>query len=120
MFPGGPGFSGDYMRPDAELFADELQSFVIDLHGSGESKPTSSPEGYTPTGHARFYEEVRLALDLDRVVVFGHSFGATTGLTYCALSPRRRLNACRPQEVGSAQNSTRSLPRRPGSRWKPP
>jgi pimeloyl-ACP methyl ester carboxylesterase len=73
------------MRPDAELFADQLQSFLIDPHGSGESTPPSKPEGYTPAGHAQFYEEVRQALGLDRVVVFGHSFGASTALTYCAL-----------------------------------
>jgi len=40
-----------------------------------------------PRGHARFYEEVRQALALPEVVVLGHSFGATTALTYAALYP---------------------------------
>lgn len=87
MFPGGPGFAADYMRPDAELLADGLQSFLIDPHGSGQSTPPVDPGDYTPEGHARFYEEVRRALGLRKVIVLGHSFGAITGLVYCALFP---------------------------------
>lgn len=48
----------------------------------------ASPDGYSPEGHARFYEEVRQALALPEVVVLGHSFGATTALTYAALYPQ--------------------------------
>jgi proline iminopeptidase len=89
MFPGGPGFAADYMRPDAELVADQLQSFLIDPHGSGRSSPPADPSGYTPEGYARFYEDVREALGLEKVVVVGHSFGAITGLVYSALFPER-------------------------------
>jgi proline iminopeptidase len=87
MLPGGPGFAASYMRPDAELFAGELQSFLIDPHGSGESSPPPDAAAYSPEGHARFYEEVRRGLGLDSVCVMGHSFGATTALTYAALYP---------------------------------
>jgi pimeloyl-ACP methyl ester carboxylesterase len=87
MLPGGPGFAAAYMRGDAELFADTLQSFLIDPHGSGDSTAPKDPADYSPEGHARFYEEVRQALGLDRVVVLGHSFGGTTALTYIALFP---------------------------------
>lgn len=88
MLPGGPGFAASYMRPDAELFADSLQSFLIDPHGSGASTPPAAPSDYSPEGHARFYDDVRQALGLDSVGVLGHSFGATTALTYAALFPR--------------------------------
>lgn len=87
MLPGGPGFAAGYMRGDAELFADVLRSHLIDPHGSGGSTPPANPSDYSPEGHARFYEEVRQALGLGPVVVFGHSFGATTALTYSALYP---------------------------------
>ena len=87
MFPGGPGFAAAYMRGDAMLFADRLQSFLIDPHGSGASTPPKHPADYSPEGHARFYDEVRQALRLESPVVFGHSFGATTALTYAALYP---------------------------------
>jgi proline iminopeptidase len=87
MLPGGPGFAASYMRLDAELFADVLQSFLIDPHGSGASSPPPDSAAYSPEGHARFYEEVRRSLGLDKVCVLGHSFGATTALTYSALYP---------------------------------
>ncbi len=88
MFAGGPGFSAAYMNGDAELLSEELCSYLIDPHGSGSSTPPADPAGYSPEGHARFYEEVRQALALPDVVVLGHSFGATTALTYAALYPR--------------------------------
>ncbi|MBI3648136.1 MAG: alpha/beta hydrolase [Actinobacteria bacterium] len=87
MFPGGPGFAASYMRSDAELFADVLRSYLIDPHGSGGSTPPADPKDYSPEGHARFYDKVRRALGIERVIVLGHSFGATTALTYAALFP---------------------------------
>ena len=88
MFAGGPGFAASYMTGDAELLADTLQSYLIDPHGSGSSTPPADPADYSPEGHARFYEEARQALGLPRTVVLGHSFGATTALTYAALFPQ--------------------------------
>lgn len=88
MFAGGPGFSAAYMNGDAGLLSDVLRCYLIDPHGSGSSTPPASPADYSPEGHARFYEEVRQALALPAVVVLGHSFGATTALTYAALYPR--------------------------------
>jgi proline iminopeptidase len=93
MFPGGPGLAGAYMRGDAALFADVLRSYLLDPHGSGGSTPPEDHAQYSPEGHARFYEETRSALGLGPVVVFGHSFGATTALTYAAMYPES-VQAC--------------------------
>jgi proline iminopeptidase len=87
MLAGGPGFSASYMNGDAELLSDVLCSYLVDPHGSGSSTPPADAADYSPEGHARFYEEVRQALALPKVVVLGHSFGATTALTYAALFP---------------------------------
>jgi proline iminopeptidase len=87
MFAGGPGFAAGYMRATAELFADVLQSHLIDPHGSGGSTPPPDPADYSPQGHAQFYEDVRVALGLSEVTVFGHSFGGTTALTFAARYP---------------------------------
>lgn len=87
LLPGGPGFAGTYMRSTAELFAEVLQSYLIDPHGSGGSSPPADLADYSPEGHARFYEEVRSALGLRSVTLFGHSFGAATALAYAALYP---------------------------------
>jgi proline iminopeptidase len=64
-----------------------LQSYLSDPHGSGRSTPPGDPTAYSPEGHAAFYEEVRRALGLHEVLLVGHSFGATTALTYSALFP---------------------------------
>lgn len=87
MFPGGPGFAAAYMRGDAELFADTLERVLIDPDGSGASTPPADPADYSSEGHARFYDEARDAFGLETVCVIGHSFGATTALTYAALFP---------------------------------
>jgi proline iminopeptidase len=76
------------MNGDAELLSDVLCSYLIDPHGSGSSTPPGDAADYSPEGHARFYEQVRQALALPEVVVLGHSFGATTALTYAALFPQ--------------------------------
>jgi pimeloyl-ACP methyl ester carboxylesterase len=106
MLPGGPGFASGYMRATANLFADVLQSHLIDPHGSGGSTPPADPADYSPEGHARFYEEVRAALGLGQITVFGHSFGATTALTYAALYPEavERCIAVAPFGVGTEQD----------------
>jgi proline iminopeptidase len=103
MLPGGPGFSSAYMRGTALLFDDVLESHLIDPHGSGGSTSPSDPADYSPEGHVRFYEEVRAALGLGRVTVFGHSFGATTALTWAALHPDavERCVAVAPFGVGT-------------------
>ena len=129
MFPGGPGFGAQYMRGDAELFADTLQSYLVDPHGSGRSTPPSSPSGYSPEGHAAFYEDVRRALGLDIVLVFGHSFGATTALAYSALYPEAVVGcvAVAPfgigwesganEAEGAAAEVERGLARHAGAAW---
>ena len=86
-FVGGPGLAARLMRPDAELFAERFTCYLIDPHGSGGSTPPRDETAYDPVGHARFYDEVRRALDLGPVSVYGVSFGGTVALTYAALFP---------------------------------
>jgi proline iminopeptidase len=131
MFPGGPGFAAAYMRADAELFADTLESFLIDPHGSRGSTSPIEASSYSPEGHAAFYDEVRRALGLDRVTILGHSFGATTALAYSALFPEK-VDACvavapfgigpdsGAAEAGAAgEEFERSLARHAGAAWYP-
>jgi proline iminopeptidase len=131
MFPGGPGFGAGYMRGDATLFAGELKSYLIDPHGSGRSTPPWDPSHYSLAGHAAFYEDVRSALGLEEVVLVGHSFGASTALTYSALFPEvvaacvavgamgvgREADAGRDPAV--EEEYERSLGRHAGAGWYP-
>jgi proline iminopeptidase len=128
MLPGGPGFASAYMRGDAELFRGSLRSHLIDPHGSGGSTPPADPGDYSSEGHARFYEEVRRALGLGPVVVFGHSFGATTALTYSAMYPDA-IRACvavaafglgpDTEDEAVAEEAEAMLERHAGADWFP-
>ena len=86
-FPGGPGYGANLLRDDAALLADRFAVHLIDPHGSGGSTAPADPSAYDHIGHARFYEEVRQALGLERPSVMGHSFGSIVALTYAALFP---------------------------------
>jgi proline iminopeptidase len=86
-FPGGPGYGAGLLRDDAAPLRDRFAVHLIDPHGSGGSTPPSKPSAYDHIGHARFYEEVRQALGLERPSVMGHSFGSIVALTYAALFP---------------------------------
>jgi proline iminopeptidase len=86
-FQGGPGFSAALLRPDAELLADKFSVYLIDPAGSGGSTPPSDPSQYDHIGHARFYDEVRHALDVATATIMGISFGGIVALTYASLYP---------------------------------
>jgi proline iminopeptidase len=86
-FQGGPGFSASLLRDDAGLLGDRFAVYLIDPHGSGGSTPPADPARYDHIGHARFYDDVRRVLGLERVSVMGISFGSLVALTYAALFP---------------------------------
>lgn len=86
-FQGGPGFSAALLRPDAELLADDFSVYLIDPAGSGGSTPPSDPSQYDHIGHARFYDEVRQALDVATATIMGISFGGIVALTYASVYP---------------------------------
>jgi proline iminopeptidase len=131
MLPGGPGLAAGYMRSTAELFSDTWRSYLIDPHGSGGSTPPADPAQYSPAGHVEFYEQVREALGLPALTVVGHSFGATTTITYAALRTQAvtRAIALAPLGVGTetdeaeggeaAAEMERALSRHAGSEWYP-
>jgi proline iminopeptidase len=86
-FQGGPGFSAALLRQDAQLLADHFAVYLIDPAGSGGSTPPSDPSQYDHIGHARFYEEVRQALEIGPATIMGISFGGIVALTYASLYP---------------------------------
>lgn len=86
-FQGGPGFSASLLRDDAGLLDDRFAVYLIDPHGVGGSTPPSDPSMYDHLGHARFYDEVRRALGIERATIMGISFGSMVALTYAALFP---------------------------------
>jgi pimeloyl-ACP methyl ester carboxylesterase len=127
-FQGGPGFSAALLRQDAELLADRYAVHLIDPAGSGGSTPPADPAQYDHLGHARFYDEVRLALGVGPAVIMGISFGGIVALTYAALFPEatRRCICVASRVVGEEIESEeasaemqRFLARHSGQPWYP-
>jgi pimeloyl-ACP methyl ester carboxylesterase len=125
-FPGGPGYSANLLRDDAELLSDRFAVHLIDPHGSGGSTPPADPSAYDHLGHARFYEAVRRALGIERITVMGISFGSLVALTYSALFPdcAARCIAIAARAVGEDEQGAdaeeemeRMLARHAGARW---
>jgi proline iminopeptidase len=86
-FQGGPGLSAVPLRDDARLLSDRFAVHLIEPHGLGGSTAPADPSLYDDVGHARFYDEVRRALGLERATIMGLSFGGTVALCYAALFP---------------------------------
>lgn len=125
-FQGGPGLSAVPLRDDALLLSDRFAVHLIEPHGLGGSTAPSDPSLYGHVGHARFYDEVRRALGLERATVMGLSFGATVALSYAALFPEvavrcisvaARATGAESAGEESAEEMERFLSRHAGAPW---
>jgi proline iminopeptidase len=127
-FQGGPGLGAAPLRDDARLLSDRFAVHLIEPHGLGGSTPPADPSSYDDVGHARFYDEVRRAVGLERATIMGLSFGATVALSYAALFPEVAVRcisiagAAVGQDAGgeeSAAEMERSLSRHAQASWYP-
>lgn len=83
---GGPGFPHDYLEPLATL-ANERPIIFYDQLGCGKSE---RPDDLTLWQRSRFVEElaqVREALKLERIHLFGHSWGSMLAMDYTLTQP---------------------------------
>lgn len=102
---GGPGAG---CEPWHRRFFDPERYHIVlfDQRGSGRSIPHASLERNTTQALIEDIEQVRQALNIDRWVVFGGSWGSTLGLAYAQTHPERVLGLvlrgiflCRPQDI---------------------
>jgi pimeloyl-ACP methyl ester carboxylesterase len=86
--PGGPGYSAHYL---ADLTALELPVALVllDPRGTGGSDYPADARGYRTEEYVADVEELRRHLELERVIVFGHSHGGVVAAAYAAAHPAR-------------------------------
>ncbi|NIS79801.1 MAG: alpha/beta fold hydrolase [Anaerolineales bacterium] len=82
---GGPGNSSDYMISLEQLQADGLTVVTYDQRGTGRS--ALSTQGYALAKHVEDLEYVRASLGVEKVHVFGHSWGGVVVLRYATMYP---------------------------------
>lgn len=88
---GGPGAS---MGEKAKRFfnKDKYRIIVIDQRGVGKSKPFSELKENTTFSLVSDMEDIRKALNIDKWIVFGGSWGSTLSLVYAINHPERVIS----------------------------
>ena len=110
---GGLGWDSATLRPWLDPLAERARVTYVDLLGCGASPEPDDWDSVTDATWAEGVEGVRARLDAERggherVVVFGHSYGAAVALEYVRLYPDRvaGLVLCapppRPAHLGAA------------------
>jgi pimeloyl-ACP methyl ester carboxylesterase len=126
-FTGGPGENAAILRDDANALGDLFAVYLIEPHGSDGSTPPGDPAEYDPAGHARFYDEARRALGIERATIMGFSFGGAVALAFAGLFPgvTERCIAIATRAVGAGAGADfdaemeRGLSRHRDASWYP-
>lgn len=80
---GGPGAGHDYLEPLAEL-ADQRPVVFYDQLGCGRSDKPDTPELWNIDYFVSEIDMIRAELGLDRVILYGHSWGGWLAQEYLA------------------------------------
>jgi proline iminopeptidase len=85
---GGPGASHDYFLPYLIPLARTNKLVFIDERGSGRSSGLEDPSGYTVENMVEDVEAVRVALNLGKINLLGHSYGGVLAQAYAFKYPQ--------------------------------
>ncbi|MGZ6133919.1 MAG: alpha/beta fold hydrolase, partial [Myxococcaceae bacterium] len=102
---GGPGASHDYLLPNVYRLATSYRLIFIDERGSGRSPRLEDTRQYTVEKMADDVEAVRVALQLGKIALLGHSYGGVVVQAY-AFKYQDHLSHL---ILGSTFSSTREL-----------
>ncbi len=84
---GGPGLHSDYLAPDLEPLAERYTVIFYDQRGSGRSTIVSDSASLHIENHIEDLEAVRQYLGIERLNLFGHSWGSLLGSRYALNHP---------------------------------
>ena len=89
LLHGGPGFSHDYLEA-LEAFLPEagIEMYYYDQLGCNNSDHPEDTSLWTLARYVEEVEEVRKGLQLDHVVLYGHSYGGALAMEYALKYPQ--------------------------------
>ena len=102
---GGPGSTHEYLAPITDLAGAGFEVVFYDQLGCGQSQRPASYRDYSIASNADDADQLRRALDLGRVHLFGHSYGGALALEAAV----RHSRAWRSLVVASGFASMRAL-----------
>jgi proline iminopeptidase len=88
LLHGGPGYTGHYLEPLARALSRDRPAIVYDQLGSGRSDRITDTTLLRVDRFVRELDSLRRALHLDRIHLYGHSWGTMLALEYLATKPR--------------------------------
>jgi proline iminopeptidase len=91
LMHGGPGLDHSYFRPWLDPLGDAVRLLYYDQRATGRSARNGALEGVSLRTLVDDAEALRVHLGLERIVLFGHSFGGRLALAY-ALQYGHRLD----------------------------
>jgi proline iminopeptidase len=87
LVPGGPGASHTYLWPHFSSLSKEFRVIYYDPYGRGRSDAADNPAEYTFMRDVDEIEALRRALQLPRINIWGHSYGAMVAQAYSLKYP---------------------------------
>jgi proline-specific peptidase len=84
---GGPGFPHDYLEPLEAIASTGRSVIFYDQLGCGNSNVPPDPSIYTMALYLEEVDVIRRALGLERVHIFGHSWGGMLAMEYVLTQP---------------------------------
>ncbi len=87
---GGPGMSSEGFKPLAQIMGQSHKAIIYDQRGTGKSKISRIDTGtITMDAMVRDIETIRDHLEIEKWVVFGHSFGGMLASYYASKFPEK-------------------------------
>ena len=87
LLHGGPGYTSHYLEPLARALGKDRPVIVYDQLGSGRSDRVTDTALLHTGRFVRELDSLRRALHLDRIHLYGHSWGSMLALEYLATTP---------------------------------
>lgn len=91
LIPGGPGTSADSLKFTHTLLETTCKLVFVNTRGRGRSEAPQSPSAYTLANDVADVEAIRAHLGVDKIIVYGHSYGSMVALSYAATYPAHTL-----------------------------
>lgn len=119
--PGGPGFSADYFGDLAALW-EQYTLIMLNPRGTGASDRPGDGRAYGIDDYVDDVEQLRRHLEVERMLLLGHSHGGVVAQAYAARHParvRRLVLASTLARFGSDQEAAmrQGMDKRSGQPW---